>query len=468
MKINKKLVEKKLKENEAEETVTTPAGEEAEAKQASEVTTDDVIIDDVGKASVSEIADAIQDTAVAAEAPPVSDKTAEDMAKEIKTYAKGINAAAWAPLDYENALTKKLDACLAASLTAKKNKTKNRANILITGLPGSGKTAIVEQWASARGIVLCPVMAGEKDLDATLNGFAVDDVTKNDDNTNNHKIIRSHSTALDPLEKPRSVLFLDEFNRADYGTRSLLLTLINSHKVIDREFPEMLFTIACINPAVDSDPGATELLDAEKSRFIQHYQWDSTPERALKYLRGYLKEILDATDPNDEDYALLYRTNAYKLNLAIKLLSDRRFRFDDENDLQLLADNSENMLNQRLITDLIMAFGYDKDVFLDCIDSSGILEKNKKIIHEILDTWIPPQINDPSGAPSTATTPDQTAQSTEQQSSGDGLTGDFASVFGNNGSETDTGLFGTGATAEQKAVRVDAQAALAKIQAFSF
>ena len=453
MKINKNLEEKKLREEELTSDETKPE----------DVSVDDVIVDDVASASVDEIADAVQDTAVAAEAPAVSDKQATEIAQEIKTYAKGINTAAWAPLDYENALTKKLDLCLSASLMAQKNKTKNRANILISGLPGSGKTAIVEQWAKARGVVLCPVMAGEKDLDATLNGFAVDDVTKNDDNTNTHKIIRSHSTALDLLEKPRSVLFLDEFNRADYGTRSLLLTLINSHKVIDREFPEMLFTIACINPAVDTDPGATPLFDAEKSRFIQHYDWDSTPEGALKYLRKYLKEILDGTDPQDEEYALLYERNAYTLALAIKLLSDVRFRFDDRDDLMELDDKQANMLNQRLITDLIMAYGYDKQLFLDSVDGSGILAKNKKIIHDILDGWTPPKAAVPGN------TDAQTSDSADAASStGDGLTGDFSTVFGNGGTETDTNLFGTGATTEQKAARVTAADALDRIKAFAF
>ena len=462
MKINKKaLTESALHEDDILDS---------EVVAPEDIKEDDVIIDDVNAASTDEIADAVQDAAVAAEQQPVSDKQATEIAQEIKTYAKGIKYASWAPLEFENALTKKLDKCLAMTFKSRLNKTNSAANILITGLPGSGKTTIVEQWAEARGVVLCPVMAGDKDLDAVLNGFAVDDVTHNDDGSNNHKLVRSRSSELENLEKERSVLFLDEFNRADYSTRGLLLGLINHHRVLGKDFPNMLFTIACINPAIDSDPGATPLVDAEKSRFVAHKRWDSTPENGLKYLRSYLKNVLDNTDPSVDDYEELYTQNAFALALAIKLLGDPRFRFDDDSDLQMLADEHAVMLNQRMITNAILNSS-DKESFLDWVDDdSGILPKNKKIIHDILDGWQPPRVVVPGVRGGDTTADALAAEGQDSKTDSDATSGDFNAVFGGGGQETDTSLFGGSGTLTdaQKAHRVTAADAINRIKSFNF
>jgi hypothetical protein len=228
----------------------------------------------------------------------------------------------------------------------------------------------------------------------------------------------------------------------------------------------MLFTVACINPAVDSDPGAQPLNDAEKSRFVRHAEWNSDPARALKYLRSYLKTRLDNTNPEDEDYAQLYRENAFALELAIKLLGDPRFRFDDESDLMELADEHKNMLNQRLITHAIED-ATDKESFLDWVDEdSNILDKNKKIIHDILDSWIPARVTVP-GEESTTDPVASPPAAGEQATTGDA---DFDSIFGSGGVETDTSMFGGSgaATQEQVAARVSAADALNRIKAFTF
>ena len=72
-------------------------------------------------------------------------------------------------------------------------------NILVDGLPGSGKTAIVRDWARARGCNLVYVNAKNKDLDAFLNGYPVtmDDSTRR----SGKKVDQAYSAAIDKLKE---------------------------------------------------------------------------------------------------------------------------------------------------------------------------------------------------------------------------------------------------------------------------
>ena len=190
-------------------------------------------IDDISSASIDEIATAVQTAAEEASdgEETFSDEKAKTIAKEIKTHAKGFDTAAWAPLDVPSELTDKLDDCLANAMANHAAGVRDGVDLLITGLPGSGKSGITRQWAEDRGVNLFYLNAKNDDLGAILNGFPVDSIATDDDGNQVQKVIRSYSTALDPLKEPKSVLFLDEFNRAAPKLRASLLTLINEHEV---------------------------------------------------------------------------------------------------------------------------------------------------------------------------------------------------------------------------------------------
>ena len=148
--------------------------------EAEETPEEDIAIDDILDASISEIADAVQDAAEEASdgKETYSDTKAETVAKEIKTHANGFDAAAWAPLDVASELTDKLDDCLANAMAAHASGTSDGVDLLITGLPGSGKTGITKQWAKDRGVNLFYLNAKNDDLGAILNGFPVDTIEK--------------------------------------------------------------------------------------------------------------------------------------------------------------------------------------------------------------------------------------------------------------------------------------------------
>ena len=469
MKIKKTLNES-INDTKLNEEVITEAEETAE---------DEPIIDDVLSASIKDVADAVQDAAEEASdgEETYSDTKAEKVANEIKTYAKGFNTAAWAPLDVASALTDALDDCLAASFESKSLGTHDGTDLLISGLPGSGKTGITKQWAKDRGVNLFYLNAKNDDLGAILNGFPVDDTAEGETGKKVHTVTRSYSDALDKLDEPRSVLFLDEFNRAPSKLRAVLLSLINEH-VIDgngpdgyRHFDNLLFTVACINPAVPTDPGAMELNDAEMSRFVDTMDWDSTPEEAVKYINWYIPEKVIKNIPQGDDYNELYIRAKKRLNLANALLTDYRFEFDTRKDLSALALNTDadgnpnqaKMLNQRSITDAIMKHGHDKKKFLAWVDRmSKFLEKDKAMIHEILDSWVEPEVTVAGGT--NAASSNTNGKPTENTTDSD----DFDSVFGAGGEETDTDLFGTGSNAASNGAKVSAADALNRIKGFDF
>ena len=472
MKINKLTESTLTKEIELLEAT---ADEDTADVAIDDVSDDDMIVDDVLSASVSEIADAVQTAAeVASDGKETySDEKAEKIAAELKTLAKGFDAAAWAPLDVQSELTDKLDDCLANAMVAHASGTHDGVDLLVCGLPGSGKTGITKQWAKDRGVNLFYLNAKNDDLGAILNGFPVDTIEKDADGNDVHRVARSFSKSLDRLDEPKSVLFLDEFNRADPKLRAVLLSLINEH-VVDgdgddgfRHFNNLLFTVACINPSVPTDPGAMDLNDAEMSRFVDTLDWDSTVDGAIKYINFHLNKLLKALKPDDENYAFMYVRYNKILNLARALLTDYRFEFDSRDDLLDLFNDKAKMLNQRALTDALMSHGYNKQKFLNWVDKySKFLQKDKDMIHEILDSWTEPDVtapgeNTPAAGASEPAVTDNTRKATTDET-------DFDSVFGNSGEETDSDLFGSTASAAGHAAKVSAADALARIKGFDF
>ena len=465
MKIKKQMLEEKPLENVVEDI------DLAEIEAMEEIPD----IDDISSADIDEIATAVQ---VAAEEASDGDETFSDekaktIAKEIKTHASGFDAAAWAPLDVPSELTDKLDDCLANAMANHASGTHDGVDLLITGLPGSGKTGITKQWAKDRGVNLFYLNAKNDDLGAILNGFPVDTIEKDADGNDVHRVTRSFSKSLDALDKPKSVLFLDEFNRAAPKLRAVLLSLINEH-VVDgdgpdgfRHFDNLLFTVACINPSVPTDPGAMDLNDAEMSRFVDTMDWDSKTEDALRYINFHVSKLIKALDPADENYGFFYVRYNKILNLTNALLGDFRFEFDSRDDLLDLFNDKAKMLNQRAITDALMAHGYSKTKFLNWVDKySKFLEKDKAMIHDILDSYVEVDVTVPG---STANTQAAAANTPAKKSNANSDSDDFDSVFGSEGEESDADLFGGNtASAAGTAAKVSAADALNRIKSFDF
>jgi hypothetical protein len=210
-----------------------------------------------------------------------------------------------------------------------------------------------------------------------------------------------------------------------------------------------------------------DLNDAEMSRFVDTLDWDSNVADASKYINFYIKDKIKKLDPKDENYNFFYTRFSKILALANALFNDYRFEFDSRDDLLDLFNDKAKMLNQRAITDALMAHGYSKAKFLNWVDKySKFLEKDIVMIHEILDDYTEPTIN--VGNTASETSAEAETQS-QKSANADDDNADFDSVFGMDGDEVDSDLFGgTTASNAGAAAKVSSADALNRIKSFDF
>lgn len=379
--------------------------------------------------STGEIADDIIDhiEADSAGAATLSDTSAEKIAADAKAVADDLGIEDGVidlpeediTLGVENRVTKVLDMALNISKKNKGRKTKTGANVLIIGLPGSGKTATIMDWAKAKGINLVSVNAKNNDLDAYINGYT----TKDPENP--RRVTQAFSDNLAKLDQPDSVLFLDEYNRqVKPHIRASLYTLINEHKIVGdgpnglHEFKNMLFTIAAINPAVPTDKGAADLNDAEKSRFWWTLDdMDSDSETTIEYLSKYYNKLISQLDPKSEDYRANLEDYLRIQDLGIFIVSHPKFGYDTRDDLDDLnmprpgkANSSKpNMLCQRSLTQGLHNADGDVDVFRFWVENGAqFLDRDRDMLLAILREYIKPSFEDlcrSHGVDPTSTTP---------------------------------------------------------------
>lgn len=246
-------------------------------------------------------------------------------------------------------IEKALDLCLRVALTEKRTGGNEYTNVLFIGSGGSGKTSRIKAWAEAHNVHLKEVHTA--DLDQTDMGGAVAP-----DKTGKY-VTRLSPTEMDSLDQPRSVLFLDEYNRGIDQIRGTLLTLIENHTVYDVEAPNLrrelkglLFTIAAINPF--SAEYNTNLLDlAEESRFMTVFV-NSDPKATLSYLK---KKFTSRDEPGD----------AGRLAIATALLTNDKFKFSNpEDEAKALSSGNRKPLSARTLTRLLNTCDGTKEDFL--------------------------------------------------------------------------------------------------------
>ncbi|MGM9544670.1 MAG: type II toxin-antitoxin system death-on-curing family toxin [Romboutsia timonensis] len=256
-------------------------------------------------------------------------------------------------------------------------------NVLLVGEAGTGKSSIVRQWARDNGIALMEVRAAG--MDATDIGGAIAPNKEGD------TVVRLASTEFDKLDRPNSVLFLDEYNRAPREVRTNLLELVNSHVIPDareegdqRFLPNFLFTVAAINPP-NNRYNTDEMDDAERSRFRTiNITFDPN------YLNNFLGKRYDrlAADPdNDDEETLEY---VRKKTLADKLLTSKKFTFDTPEDMDTGRDRLGEYykpLNYRSFTLLLDNSDGTKEDLLD-LWSDFVNANKKRMAEDILANYV--------------------------------------------------------------------------------
>lgn len=299
-------------------------------------------------------------------ATPIATLKKEILAAEADTKTLGEVAEARKDLDKPDVVSEEgqIESVLNEALDYNEEQIdaglRNYQNVLLIGEAGTGKTSRVKAWAKANNINLYEVRAAGMD-DTDLGGAMS---TSEDKKT----VQRLASTEFDKLNRPRSVLFLDEYNRAPKSVRTNLLELINSHVVPDpreengqRFLENFLFTVAAINPATSNYD--TDVLDiAEMTRF-RNVNVVNDPENLIKFLLGSLQQMSDkAKTPERKKRA------EGRIALVQKLLEvGKGLNFDSSEEIEENKEKDPNYLplNARTFTNLIMGTNGTKKDLLD-------------------------------------------------------------------------------------------------------
>lgn len=362
-----------------------------------------------------QIADEVQDQVEAGSEgeTTISDTNAQKVAQEIVSAGDDIGAGSAfvvpESIGTDNKITRLLEKALKVSIRNRKMGLKENCNVLLIGLPGSAKTASVYDWAKGKGsdVNLVYVNAKNNDLEAYINGYTLPDKADTD------YVKQAYSKNLSELDEPNSVLFLDEYNRQiKPHVRASLLTLINEHYIVGNDpdprdpegkkrlkthtFKNLLFTIACINPAVPTDKGAAPLNDAELSRFAAILDGlDSDPASAADYLNKRF-DILIATYPKDDpDYAEILETFLRIQHLGLFIVRHYNFDYDTRDDLNVLYTKQKKMLNQRSLGEILISCGGDVEEMKEWVESfSQFIDRDVEMLLNILDDYDSPSFEE--------------------------------------------------------------------------
>ena len=268
--------------------------------------------------------------------------------------------------------------------------------VLIEGDAGVGKSNIVEQWVKEMGLNLHVIEAH------TLNPEVLMGIPDVHPSKQGMVMRRLSTELLNPLKKPNTVLFIDEYNRADYQTRFYFGNLAKYHtmpipdlgdetteevfgeygQIVDGKlfFNNLVMVVGAQNPyEPDVYTGTNELDSAELERF-KYVTVQADPQAVLRYFRKkYTALINEATEEGDEEEVKMLKG---RLALAEALLSNRKFKFNSHED-RVKAGKQGKFLSPRSLEDALNDSDGTKDDLIDNWDyNCGHSTKN--MIEDIL------------------------------------------------------------------------------------
>ena len=353
------------------------------------------IIDDAksNKQVAKEVDDVVdvEDNSVADEVADAAEQVADDTWK-----AEDLIPGSEAAISLNNG-TGALNAALITAVRKKKaGDDSDYPNIILSGLAGFGKTAMVKAFCKEHHLNLFECDAKSLDI-ATVGGIPYP--KKDKDGT--FKQMPITSSYWDKLSLPNTVLFLDEFNRAQDNVAGTLLGLINNHDLpmttedkngkfsTMKHFDNILFTVIAINPASNVFANVAEFTPEKVSRGVLLYNIKPDRNELLTCLKKIYGQIL--SNPYlDEDTHKVYEG---QLNIAEALLTDRSFMFDDKDDVERIHNDNNStgdltqFLNYRTLTGALSACNGTKLNFLAQLYYYRFSDAKQTMIRNILKNY---------------------------------------------------------------------------------
>lgn len=369
-------------------------------KRLVEEKTKDTATDDL-ELEAAEESKLLMEDAVEAEDPTIRTTGPGTTEVDVKLTPEGEPATKKVFLKIKNVLTDVLDQALEdAEYALEEENYDANCNVLITGLPGSSKTATVRNWCKARGCHLHYLDSKNPDIQLLTSGSSAVDRT----NADNYVLKPAYSEALAPLERERSILFLDELNRQikEY-LRGSLLTLLADRRVAGRDeegfkyFPNLLFTIAAINPPTEGDRGATDLNAAEHRRFYYHVEFNSEVPTTKVFFQGYydnkLIEYAKKHSAKEGGYtaADIARINSFCLRqwLGIHIILDEDFHYTTM-DEYIAGTEKGQIICQSTITELIDHSRGEVARLIKDVNASALSKEAKVMLVKIIERLVLP------------------------------------------------------------------------------
>lgn len=260
----------------------------------------------------------------------------------------------------KNALTDLLDQALAAALDAKSRGVNENHNVLVYGITGSGKTAIVNQWLESRGLSSYLIDAGN------MTWFTPD-----------------------RIKEPNTILFLDNPNlQKDTSVRKKLSQIAKDKCVTDEDgnthaLPNLLFTVTCVMPKWCIESLGTEFTDEEKECYAHKIIFDSNVAATLDYIKKTsAKHILRCVlSPKDEAKEEIYE-ELRGLGLSLHVLNHPQFAYDTK------SEEHSTILCHRLLISCMLFNDGDPHKFLEDLKYTNFSEKVKKMFQDILASYV--------------------------------------------------------------------------------
>ena len=283
--------------------------------------------------------------------------------------------------EFKTKLEQRLDAHLSKALAIQPFSEGNLApNLLVEGETGTGKTEIITKWAKENGVNLF-----------SINMAVFVEATQKKVN-----MLYGGEECICDLSKPKTVLFLDNYDLGTEKSRSFFSSLVERHVLPTANgevfLPNILFAIATAWPIPELHTLVeSPLTDAEKAKF-ERYTVECDKEEHLHYLTEfYNNHIASAMEKGDEESIKEYKG---KIALANCILKDKRFVYTS---LESRKENFEEAKKTWKKTDLkcgmttyatfnvvLSGSNGSKRSFLKMWDSCFVEQAQKPIVEEIL------------------------------------------------------------------------------------